>query len=77
MKKQNLMDGDSKNLEKNINRKFSNMEHDDSSILQPVWIRHRPVLADDRDWQFMASELRFVLFSGAFLWTLYLLSLAL
>jgi hypothetical protein len=71
------MEGESRNLEKNPNGQSSNMEHDGGPILQPVRVRHRAVLADTSNWHFVESELRFVLYSGSFLWVLYLLSLAL
>jgi hypothetical protein len=77
VKKLNSMEGDSKNLEKNPNWQFGDMEHDGRTFLQPVRIRHNPVLVDDANWQFVASEFRFVLLSGIVLWALYFLSLAL
>jgi hypothetical protein len=41
-------------------------------ILQSVWIRCRSIFPTATDRKFMESELRFVLYCGAILWTLYL-----
>jgi len=41
-------------------------------ILQSVWVRCRSIFPTATDRKFMESELRFVLYSGAILWTLYL-----
>ena len=71
------MDGDSRNLEKNINRKSGDQMYDDRSFLQPIRVRHSSVLANISDWNVMESEFRFVLYSGIIFWTLHLLSLAL
>lgn len=71
------MEGESRNLEKNPNRKHGDMVHDDCTIFQPIRFRHSPILANRNNWQFVESELRFVLRGGTILWLLYLLSLAL
>ena len=42
------------------------------TILQSIWIRCRTIFPTATDRQFMESELRFVLYSGVILWTLYL-----
>jgi len=42
------------------------------TILQSVWIRCRSIFPTATDRKFMESELRFVLYSGVILWTLYL-----
>lgn len=71
------MEHDSKiktNLEKDFTEQHSNLVHDDSSVFQSVRFRHSSVLADSSNWEFVASEFRFVLCSGAILWLLYLLS---
>ena len=44
-----------------------------SSILQSFWIRCRTVFPNSTDGKFMEGELRFVLYCGIFLWSLYLL----
>ena len=77
MKKQNYMDGDSRNLEKNAIGQSSDLEHDGCSIFQSIRVRHSSVLANPSNWDFVASECRVVLYCGIFLWSLYLLSLAL
>ena len=77
MKKQMPMEGDSRNLEKNINWELGDQIHDDRSFLQSVRLRHSPVLVDRTNWNVMESEFRFVLYSGILFWTLHLLSLAL
>ena len=65
-----------KDMEKDFNGESSDLEYDDSIVLQSVRLRHSSVLADSEAWRFVASELRFVLYSGTFLWLIYLLSLA-
>ena len=42
------------------------------TILQSFWIRCRSIFPNATDRKFMESELRFVLYSGVILWTLYL-----
>ena len=42
------------------------------TILQSVWVRCRTIFPTATDRKFMESELRFVLYSGVILWTLYL-----
>ena len=42
------------------------------TILQSFWIRCRSIFPTATDRKFMESELRFVLYSGVILWTLYL-----
>lgn len=70
------MEGESCRNKKHIKAKASNMEHDDSAILQSFWFRRNSVLADTSNWNFVESELRFVLLSGTILWTIHLISLA-
>ena len=41
------------------------------TILQSVWVRCRTIFPYATDRKFMESELRFVLYSGVILWTLY------
>ena len=45
---------------------------DAGTILQSVWIRCRTIFPTATDRKFMEGELRFVLYSGVILWTLYL-----
>ena len=47
---------------------------DAGSILQSVWVRCRTIFPNITDRKFMESELRLVLYCGAFLWIIYLLS---
>ena len=70
------MEGESYNLEKNIDGKFGHMVHDGGTVLQPIRVRHSPVLANESNWKFVESEFRFVLLSGALFWTIFLLSMA-
>lgn len=44
---------------------------DAGTILQSVWIRCRTIFPNITDRKFMEGELRFVLYSGVILWTLY------
>jgi hypothetical protein len=43
-------------------------------ILQSFWVRCRTVFPNITDRKFMESELRLVLYCGAILWIIYLLS---
>lgn len=65
------MDRDSKIQQ----RKNSELVHDDSTLPKPIRFRHNSILAVDRNWKFMASELSFVLLSGFVCWGIHLLSL--
>ena len=42
------------------------------TILQSLWVRCRTIFPNATDRKFMESELRFVLYSGFVLWTIYL-----
>ena len=42
------------------------------TILQSLWIRCRTIFPNATDRKFMESELRFVLYSGVILWSIYL-----
>ena len=70
-------DGDSKNNKKaekqgKQNNAIQRYGIDAGVILQSVWIRCRSIFPTATDRKFMESELRFVLYSGVILWTLYL-----
>ena len=67
------MDGDYKKQ----NSKPINMVHDDSTILQSLWIRHCIILANNSNWKSLESELRFILCSGVILWTIHCVALVL
>ena len=45
---------------------------DAGTILQSFWIRCRSIFPTATDRKFMESELRFVLYSGFILWSIYL-----
>ena len=70
-------DGDSKNNQQaekqgkqnNVVQRYS---INAGTILQSLWIRCRTIFPTATDRQFMESELRFVLYSGALFWALYL-----
>jgi len=71
------MEGDSRGHIKTLQQKKSgNMEHDDSSIFQPSWIRRNPVLVNRDDWKPLARQFRYVFYSGIILWTIYFISMA-
>ncbi len=70
-------DGDSKNNQQAEKQgKQSNVIQrygiNAGTILQSLWIRCRTIFPTATDRKFMESELRFVLYSGIILWTLYL-----
>lgn len=62
---------DDKNLERDTKRQPSDSLFDDGDVLQPVWIRHSPVLADRGIRKYMEGQLRFVLYSGVIFYILY------
>ena len=73
-----MADGDSKTYNKIKKKRTSNSLSkryvpDVSSVLQSFWIRCRTIFPNSTDGKFMESELRFVLYCGIFLWSLYLL----
>ena len=70
-------EGDSKNnQEAEKQRKQNNVIQrysiNASTILQSLWIRCRTIFPNATDRKFMESELRFVLYSGVVLWSIYL-----
>ena len=70
-------DGDSKNIQQaekqgKQNNVIQRYGVNAGTILQSVWIRCRTIFPNITDRKFMESELRFVLYSGVILWTLYL-----
>ena len=71
-------DGDStknnQQIKKQANKNIAVQRHgtDAGSFLQSVWVRCRSIFPAATDRKFMESELRFVLYSGVILWTLYL-----
>ncbi len=70
-------EGDSKNnkqaeKQRKQNNAVQRYGIDAGVILQSVWIRCRSIFPTATDRKFMESELRFVLYSGVVLWTLYL-----
>jgi hypothetical protein len=70
-------EGDSKNNKKaekqgKQNNAIQRCSIDAGTILQSIWVRCRSIFPVATDRKFMESELRFVLYSGVILWTLYL-----
>ena len=70
-------EGDSKNIQQaekqgKQNNVIQRYGVNAGTILQSVWIRCRTIFPNITDRKFMESELRFVLYSGVILWTLYL-----
>ena len=70
-------EGDSKNnkqAEKQRKQNNAIQRHgiDAGVIFQSIWVRCRTIFPAATDRKFMESELRFVLYSGAIFWTLYL-----
>jgi hypothetical protein len=74
-KRGNMEDGDKQtNVEKNVSRQSLPNILNVGFVFQSIWVRCRSVFPDITDRKFMESELRFVLYCGAFLWIVYLLS---
>ena len=72
-----MSEGDSKNNQQaekqgKQNNVVQRYGIDAGTILQSLWIRCRTIFPNITDRKFMESELRFVLYSGVILWTLYL-----
>ena len=68
-----MSDGDKqKNMEKNVSRQSLPNIFNVGIVFQSIWVRCRSIFPDITDRKFMESELRFVLYSGVILWTLYL-----
>ena len=70
-------DGDSKNIQQaekqgKQNNVIQRYGVNAGTILQSVWIRCRTIFPTATDRKFMEGELRFVLYSGVILWTVYL-----
>ena len=71
-------DGDStknnQQIKKQANKDSAVQRHgiDAGSFLQSVWVRCRSIFPYATDRKFMEGELRFVLYSGFILWTVYL-----
>jgi hypothetical protein len=63
-----------KNMEKGVSRQPISNIFDVGTILQSFWVRCRTIFPNITDRKFMESELRFVLYCGAFLWFIYLFS---
>ena len=70
-------DGDSKNNQQakrqaKQNNAIQRYGIDAGSVLQSIWVRCRTIFPNSTDGKFMESELRFVLYSGAVFWAIYL-----
>jgi len=66
--------GKNQNVEKDSSRQPIAGIFNARVILQSFWIRCRAVFPNITDRKFMESDLRLVLYGGAFLWIVYLLS---
>jgi hypothetical protein len=72
-----MNEGDSKNNQQaekqgKQNNAIQRYGIDAGTILQSIWVRCRTIFPNITDREFMESELRFVLYSGVILWSLYL-----
>jgi len=70
-------EGDSKNnqqaeKQRKQNNVIQRYSINAGTILQSLWIRCRTIFPNATDRKFMESELRFVLYSGVILWSIYL-----
>jgi hypothetical protein len=64
----------SRNLESNIKKERSYFLSIIIFIFLPFWVRHRSVLVNRKDWEFMVCQFRNVLYSGCLAWALFILS---
>lgn len=69
-----MSDDDDRNLESNIKKESSYILSVIIFIFLPFWVRHRSILANRKDWEFMASQFHNVLYIGCLVWTLFILS---
>ena len=72
-----MNEGDSKNIQQaekqgKQNNAIQRYGVNAGTILQSIWVRCRTIFPNITDRKFMESELRFVLYSGFILWTVYL-----
>ena len=72
-----MNEGDSKNIQQaekqgKQNNVIQRYGVNAGTILQSIWVRCRTIFPNITDRKFMEGELRFVLYSGVILWTLYL-----
>ena len=71
-------EGDSKNIQQAVkqgkqNNVIQRYGVNAGTILQSIWIRCRTIFPNITDRKFMESELRFVLYSGVFFWSIFAL----
>jgi hypothetical protein len=71
-----IMEGDSSGHIEKLNKPPSKLEHDDSSIFQPSWVRRNPILANDNHWKSLVRQFSYVCYGGIILWIGYLISVA-
>jgi hypothetical protein len=64
----------SRNLEQNIKKERSYILSVLGAVFQPLWLRHRSILANRKDWEFMVRQFHYVLHCGLLFWTLFILS---
>jgi hypothetical protein len=69
-----MSEDDSRNLEQNIKEERSYAMSVIGSLCKPLWLRHSSVLANSKNWEFMARQCRFVLHCGLFFWAVFILS---
>ena len=75
VKYNNMEDGEKKqNVEKDVPRQSFSGIFNVGAIFQSVWVRCGSVFPNIADRKFMECELRLVLYCGAILWIIYLLS---
>lgn len=70
------MEGDSRGYIEKTKKQASSLEHDDSTIFQPSWVRYNSILVDRDDWKSLVRQSRYVFYCGLILWTIHLVSMA-
>lgn len=70
------MEGDSRGYIEKTKEQTSGLEHDDSTIFQPSWVRYNSILVDRDDWKSLVRQSRYVFYCGLILWTIHLVSMA-
>jgi len=76
LKTSKKMESDSKTKRKDKQQRLSELDDDAGPLPKSIWVRCRSILVDSFNWKLMERERDFVWISGAFLWVIFLLSMA-
>jgi hypothetical protein len=68
------MDSDLKTEKHTETEQPCELDDDAGPFLQPIRIRRSSILANYLNWDSLASEFRYVLYSGIILWSIFVIS---